>query len=95
MTIYIEIAFGSRVSLKNNGHGGGLLHSHVQTYPSGSEQQQITCYHHKDTNNDWIITKAWNATAPQDSKIEMITDGEIVRLGMLTSLDRNFLFFNN
>lgn len=77
----LEIAYGSKLTLKNMGFGGGLLHSHVQTYPVGSQQQQVTCYHYKDDNNNWIIQKAWNM--PQyDPKgtIEFLKDGDIVRL---------------
>jgi dolichyl-phosphate-mannose-protein mannosyltransferase len=69
--------------LKNFGYGGGLLHSHVQRYPSGSEQQQITCYHHKDGNNDWIITKKReNGVVPpyENEPLENVKDGDVVRL---------------
>ncbi|TPX33342.1 dolichyl-phosphate-mannose---protein mannosyltransferase [Synchytrium microbalum] len=79
----LEIAFGSRISLKNNGHGGGLLHSHVQRYPTGSEQQQVTCYHHKDANNEWYVTKPWGVEIPgekYDGEPEFLEDGAIIRL---------------
>ncbi|BGP29202.1 Dolichyl-phosphate-mannose--protein mannosyltransferase 2 [Rhodotorula toruloides] len=70
----LEPAFGSRITLKNMGYGGGLLHSHVQTYPVGSQQQQVTCYHYKDENNDWVLTPTWEAD-PID-----LENGEIVFL---------------
>ncbi|KAJ1570056.1 hypothetical protein HK096_003834 [Nowakowskiella sp. JEL0078] len=50
-----EVAFGSRVIFRHSGTNGGYLHSHNLFYPTGSKQQQITCYPFRDTNNDWII----------------------------------------
>jgi len=78
----LEIAIGSRATLKNMGYGGGLLHSHVQTYPEGSGQQQITCYHHKDTNNDWFFYPArgqpeYNATSEE---LRFVGNGDVIRL---------------
>lgn len=77
----LEIALGSRVTLKNRGYGGGLLHSHVQTYPEGSTQQQVTCYHHKDANNDWFIYP--NRHEPEfdsNADLKFIGDGAVIRL---------------
>ncbi|KAI8815781.1 Dolichyl-phosphate-mannose-protein mannosyltransferase-domain-containing protein [Fimicolochytrium jonesii] len=75
----LELAYGSKITLKNNGRGGGLLHSHVQRYPTGSEQQQVTCYHHKDSNNHWIVRKAWKQTEDPE-KVEFVKDGDVLRL---------------
>jgi len=76
----LNIAYNSKVTIKNSGYGGGLLHSHVQRYPAGSEQQQVTCYHHKDSNNDWYIKKPWNEEQVPADKIEYLKDGDIIRL---------------
>ncbi|KAE8348138.1 Dolichyl-phosphate-mannose-protein mannosyltransferase-domain-containing protein [Aspergillus coremiiformis] len=76
----LEIAFGSRVTLKNMGYGGGLLHSHIQTYPEGSTQQQVTCYHHKDANNDWFIYP--NRHEPEydpSAPLKFVGDGDVIR----------------
>lgn len=77
----LEIAFGSRATLKNMGYGGGLLHSHVQTYPEGSQQQQVTCYHHKDANNDWFFYP--NRGMPlydPEAPLEFVGDKNVIRL---------------
>ncbi|KAJ3051075.1 Protein O-mannosyltransferase 2, partial [Rhizoclosmatium hyalinum] len=79
----ISIAFGSRLSIKNNARGGGLLHSHVQKYPpgaSGSEQQQITCYHHKDVNNNWVIITPASEPMPEEGVIRYLYEGDKIRL---------------
>lgn len=77
----LEIAFGSKVTLKNMGWGGGLLHSHVQTYPVGSNQQQVTCYHYKDENNDWFIAPRWNEAEPDpEGPLRYLKDGDVIRL---------------
>ncbi len=63
------------------GWGGGLLHSHVQTYPVGSSQQQVTCYHYKDENNDWIISPRWNEPEIDlNAPIRYLQDGDVIRL---------------
>ncbi|TFK63763.1 glycosyltransferase family 39 protein [Pluteus cervinus] len=77
----LEIAIGSKVTLKNMGWGGGLLHSHIQTYPVGSNQQQITCYHYKDSNNDWIISPRWDQPAyDPNGEMQFIKHGDVIRL---------------
>ncbi|KAM0787088.1 hypothetical protein ACM66B_006346 [Microbotryomycetes sp. NB124-2] len=77
----LEPALGSKVTLKNMGYGGGLLHSHVQTYPVGSQQQQVTCYHYKDENNEWVITPRWeDPEVDPNGEIRFLTHGDTVRL---------------
>lgn len=69
------------MTLKNMGWGGGLLHSHVQTYPVGSNQQQVTCYHYKDSNNEWTIIPRWEEpTIDLNGPIRYLLHGDVVRL---------------
>ncbi|KAK6903573.1 hypothetical protein I203_107078 [Kwoniella mangroviensis CBS 8507] len=85
----LEVAYGSKLTLKNYGYGGGLLHSHVQTYPVGSLQQQVTCYHYKDDNNNWIITPQWSDDpVDPDGPIRYLHDGDTIRL-LHSSTGRN------
>ncbi|KXH65957.1 dolichyl-phosphate-mannose-protein mannosyltransferase [Colletotrichum salicis] len=77
----LEVAYGSRATIKNMGYGGGLLHSHVQTYPEGSTQQQVTCYHHKDANNDWFFyPNRADVDYDPEAPPRFIGDGETIRL---------------
>ncbi|KAL7419324.1 Dolichyl-phosphate-mannose--protein mannosyltransferase 2 [Cryptotrichosporon argae] len=77
----LEVAYGSRLTLKNFGYGGGLLHSHVQTYPVGSNQQQVTCYHYKDDNNHWVVSPTWDDDpVDPDGPIRFLQHGDSIRL---------------
>lgn len=77
----LEVAYGSKITLKNMGWGGGLLHSHVQTYPSGSTQQQVTCYHYKDDNNHWLVLPRWNGPAYNpNEELRFVKNGDVIRL---------------
>ncbi|EGS23200.1 dolichyl-phosphate-mannose-protein mannosyltransferase 2-like protein [Thermochaetoides thermophila DSM 1495] len=77
----LEVAYGSLVTIKNMGYGGGLLHSHVQTYPEGSTQQQVTCYHHKDANNNWFFyPNRHDVPYDPNAPPRFIGNGDVVRL---------------
>ncbi len=77
----LEIAYGSRATIKNMGYGGGLLHSHVQTYPEGSGQQQVTCYHHKDANNEWwFYPNRRDVPFDPEADLTMVSNGDTLRL---------------
>jgi dolichyl-phosphate-mannose-protein mannosyltransferase len=65
----VDVAFGSRVSIRHHNTQGGYLHSHNLMYPTGSKQQQITLYPHKDENNLWLLE---NMTQPLDANGEPI-----------------------
>lgn len=86
----VDVMLGSRVSIRHHNTHGGYLHSHNHMYPTGSKQQQITLYPHKDENNAWLLENqtqpegldgpvtgihAWDAREPIS-----IEDGAILRL---------------
>ncbi|ORZ14249.1 dolichyl-phosphate-mannose--protein mannosyltransferase [Lobosporangium transversale] len=73
----LSVAYGATVTIRHQGTQGGYLHSHTSNYETGSKQQQITLYPHKDNNNDWIIQKR-DGTIPES--LEYIKNGDYVRL---------------
>ncbi|OIW30645.1 MIR-domain-containing protein [Coniochaeta ligniaria NRRL 30616] len=64
-----DVLMGSRVSIRHVNTQGGYLHSHPLMYPTGSKQQQITLYPHKDENNVWFLE---NQTQPLGANGEPI-----------------------
>ncbi|OMH78795.1 Dolichyl-phosphate-mannose-protein mannosyltransferase 2 [Zancudomyces culisetae] len=76
-----EVAYGSVVTLKSRLEGGGLLHSHAHKYPTGSGGQQITCYGHKDNNNEFMIVYVDNNdNMGAYDDIKYVKEGMVVRL---------------
>lgn len=77
---FADVALGSRISLKHVNTQGGYLHSHKHNYPTGSKQQQITLYPHRDENNDWLVlntTDTLNYTLVDPIYIK---NGDVIRL---------------
>lgn len=57
------------------------MHSHIQTYPAGSTQQQVTCYHYKDNNNEWIVLPKWEEPEYNNQDpIRFVQNGDVIRL---------------
>ncbi|TDL15830.1 glycosyltransferase family 39 protein [Rickenella mellea] len=55
---FADVAIGSTVTIRHVNTQGGYLHSHAHNFPTGSKQQQITLYPHRDANNNWLIINA-------------------------------------
>jgi dolichyl-phosphate-mannose-protein mannosyltransferase len=78
-----DIVYGSEVTIRSHGGSPNLLHSHVQIYPEGSNQQQITAYGHSDGNNNWLFKFSRRDGRNLDHVKDLIPvkDGGFVRLG--------------
>ncbi|KAJ2719647.1 Protein O-mannosyltransferase 2 [Coemansia sp. Benny D115] len=75
------VVFGSTLNLRSMRAGSGLLHSHAHRYPGGSQQQQITCYGHKDSNNNWLIVKPAGGEFNYTTEpLLAVRNGDVVRL---------------
>lgn len=77
-----DVVFGSEVTIRSQGSSPNLLHSHVQIYPDGSHQQQITAYGHSDSNNNWFFKFARRDGRSLNNVTELIPvkNGDTVRL---------------
>ncbi|CAN8100074.1 unnamed protein product [Discula destructiva] len=87
-----DVLMGSRVSLRHVNTQGGYLHSHPLMYPTGSKQQQITLYPHKDENNVWLLENQTQPVGPDGELINgttawdalpepaFINNGDVLRL---------------
>ncbi|VVT55331.1 uncharacterized protein SAPINGB_P004543 [Magnusiomyces paraingens] len=80
-----DIAYGSVVTLRHVNTRGGFLHSHNHMYPTGSKQQQITLYPHKDHNNNWVIERDNYNLTLNDTSYDFVKHGDIIRLTHMTS----------
>ncbi|KAJ3018789.1 UNVERIFIED_CONTAM: hypothetical protein HDU68_010981 [Siphonaria sp. JEL0065] len=76
---FIDVGFGSVITLRHHATTGGYLHSHKSNYPAGSKQQQITLYPFNDPNSEFLIERPIN-TPQEVTKFEPIKDGDIIRL---------------
>lgn len=86
----LEVAYGSKITLKQMGYAGGLLHSHVQNFPLGSLEGQVTCYHYQDDNNQFNVLRTLQEEKANELKVlnegdnidnvTFLHDGDVIRL---------------
>ncbi|KAK9477113.1 Dolichyl-phosphate-mannose-protein mannosyltransferase-domain-containing protein [Lipomyces japonicus] len=81
-----DVVLGSHVTIRHLNTQGGYLHSHDHLYPTGSKQQQVTLYPHKDENNVWLLDNVTGSdtdyravTEPGQQPI-FLKHGDIIRL---------------
>lgn len=80
-----SVAYGSEITLRSLAPWGGLLHSHYANYPGtetwghGSSQQQVTGFHHFDSNNGFSFEKK-HGVKPTPGQVDYVKDGDVLRL---------------
>ncbi|CAR21424.1 dolichyl-phosphate-mannose-protein mannosyltransferase PMT6 [Lachancea thermotolerans CBS 6340] len=81
-----DVAYGSELTIRSHGLSPNLLHSHVQLYPLGSGQHQVTGYGHSDDNNRWVVKFSRESglsldnSTILDSKHLLLRDNSEIRL---------------
>ncbi|BFZ58708.1 Dolichyl-phosphate-mannose--protein mannosyltransferase 1 [Savitreella phatthalungensis] len=83
-----QVSYGSTITLKHHNTQGGYLHSHSAAYPGGSKQQQVTCYPHRDANNDWMAYNETNAYDPVTAIPVGIRNNAVIKLWHPTTQKR-------
>ncbi|KAJ3408619.1 hypothetical protein HDV05_004931 [Chytridiales sp. JEL 0842] len=82
---YADVAYGSKIFLRHEATTGGYLHSHEHNYPTGSKQQQITCYPFRDQNGYFLIKPALisvngSTVAPPVESLKLLKHNDVIRL---------------
>lgn len=87
-----DLYYGAVIRLRHYRATGPYLHSHNHVYPEGSKQQQVTGYHHRDSNNLWILRRPFvlNVTYTEDladerTELVELRHGAAVRLEHMAS----------
>lgn len=77
------VYYGSTISLRQDRRDNpGYLHSHEVMYPTGSKQQQVTIYHHKDANNLFAIKRPFvlNVTYSENDLHDPTEEEDLINL---------------
>ncbi|KAJ3198988.1 hypothetical protein HDU82_000816 [Entophlyctis luteolus] len=79
---FVDVAYGSIITLRHQATAGGYLHSHPYNYPTGSKQQQVTLYPYDDKNGKFLIQKkmSWDLRTDNITQFELLRNGDVVRL---------------
>lgn len=77
------VYFGSTITIRQDRRDNpGYLHSHDVLYPTGSKQQQVTMYHHKDSNNNFLIKRPFivNVTYTEEDLDGPMEEEDLINL---------------
>ncbi|OLY85455.1 Dolichyl-phosphate-mannose-protein mannosyltransferase 1 [Smittium mucronatum] len=80
-----DIYYGSKIRVRHDASNSGFLHSHASKYETGSKQQQVTLYGHRDDNNYWVIERTLKYLKKHPNSTEeagpiKVKDGDEIRL---------------
>ena len=73
------LVYGARIKLQHV-KTGRRLHSHGSKYPSGSQQQQVTCFAGEDANDWWLVKPRHGVPLDENTTGTPVGDGDVVRL---------------